>query len=57
MSNVRVGRVLTAKSFYGCAPCADGDHGTVEDGRCVCCGWDPSCKEGTFIPMAQKVEA
>jgi hypothetical protein len=48
-SNVRIGHVLTAESFYGCAPCADGEHGSIEDGRCACCGWDPAYKAGSFI--------
>ena len=50
VSNVRVGFVLTKASFYGCAPCADGEHGTIlDDGTCACCRWSPEWKAGTFI--------
>lgn len=48
-SNVRVVRPLTLASFYGCQPCADGDHGTVEDGLCACCRWEPSLKAGDVL--------
>lgn len=53
ISNVRVGRVLTLDSFYGCQPCADGEHGTIEDGACLCCRWDAAAKAGTFIPVTR----
>lgn len=49
-SNVRVGRVLTLDSFYGCASCADGEHGSIlDDGTCACCRWTPEFRTGQFI--------
>lgn len=53
ISNVRVGRVLTLDSFYGCQPCADGEHGSIEDGLCRCCRWTPDFHAGSFIPTKE----
>ena len=53
-SNVRVGRVLTLDSFYGCEDCAAGRHG--EDGTtpiCPCCKWHESYRAGSFIPTKE----
>ena len=54
-SNVRVIPrliTLTLESFYGCDACAMGYHGTVEDGRCLCCGWDPAYRAGGRIEVS-----
>lgn len=31
-------RRMEGQADNGCAPCRMGEHGTVEDGRCLCCG-------------------
>jgi hypothetical protein len=52
-SNVRIVRVLTVDSFYGCDPCADGEHGSIlDDGTCACCRWLPIFKAGDTLEVS-----